>query len=109
MKRPRFLIPAIDDTQVKTPPGTILFGRIALKERDQNSVATDDPDPPTNPESLGYGERKMQSLLSGPLCYSKLEIRVRNKPLARLRNLFSVITVILLINMPITFKLYIAL
>ena len=56
-KRPRFVIPAIDDTQVETPPGTILFGRTALKERDQNSVATNDPDPPTNPESLGYGER----------------------------------------------------
>ena len=34
----------------------------------------------------------------------KLEICVRNKPLARLQNLFSVITVILPINMPIPFK-----
>ena len=33
-----------------------------------------------------------------------LEIRLRNKPLTHLRNLFSVITVILLINMPIPFK-----
>ena len=33
-----------------------------------------------------------------------LEILVRNKPLARFQNLFSVITVILLINMPIPFK-----
>ena len=38
------------------------------------------------------------------LYHTVLEICVRNKPLARLRNLFSVITVILLINMPITFK-----
>ena len=43
--------------QVESPPGAILFGRTALKERDQNSVATNDPVPPTNPESLGYDER----------------------------------------------------
>ena len=70
-------IPAIDDTQVETPPGTILFGRTALKERDKNSVAADDPNPPTNSES-GTAQVGPVNLWMHTL-FSQVEVYLNNK------------------------------